>query len=611
MNKMYSRKPFDLWTANDSASFTKRLAFFCASQSGRFAETLCNYVSGDRKDLLCNFDITYRYDDSPRDLAYARQTLAFYSKDADITITDTEEAFWASFIESERQCLITNRRLSTLYQSGELFTCASGFFFDLQRKITDILGECPIIGDLDFTFGPGVSVGLNKNNECSPRFKLDCVPTCSESLYSSAKAAVCDTLPLLMQSHGGAMRVVEGRLGSVPKNAKTRRSIIVEPILNGAFQKGVGKIIRKRLMLFGCNLRDQTRNQKLARKGSIDGELATLDLSNASNTMALMLVFHLMSEDWFNLLDQLRTSQVNFKGNSIDLEMFSSMGNGFTFELESLIFYAIALVVADKVSGETGYLINAADVSVYGDDIIIPRRMEREMKLALQLCGFLINKEKSYSVGPFRESCGVDYFLGVNIRPFYKKDRWTNARVVGLLNYDHEHLDLFYELREELIVYCTRNGFTYGPSGLGDTVIMVNDLDTDLPPYKIPCEQTSKQRFKQGTKDGYYLNCIVKVPKKSEAVTLIGSQLIPTYLNNEPIDNEPFKVRNQFKSAILVYDVFNLSGILYYDTQQRKYLPLDDSIKRNLPDDNLAADPYVVRGGYKSKEIKVYMFSGA
>jgi len=95
-------------------------------------------------------------------------------------------------------------------------------------------------------------------------------------------------------------------------------------------------------------------------------------------------------------------------------EMFSSMGNGFTFELESLLFWAIVKTTC-YLTGTRGI------VSVYGDDIICPTEASNDVQWALEFFGFQVNTEKSFSTGPFRESCGGHYYDGFDITPFYVK----------------------------------------------------------------------------------------------------------------------------------------------------------------------------------------------
>jgi hypothetical protein len=92
--------------------------------------------------------------------------------------------------------------------------------------------------------------------------------------------------------------------------------------------------------------------------------------------------------------------------------MFSSMGNGFTFELESLIFWALSKATA-YFTGTSGV------ISVYGDDIICPTGMAQDLIWILSVFGFQTNRDKSFTEGPFRESCGGHYHSGFDVTPFY------------------------------------------------------------------------------------------------------------------------------------------------------------------------------------------------
>jgi len=101
------------------------------------------------------------------------------------------------------------------------------------------------------------------------------------------------------------------------------------------------------------------------------------------------------------------------------------MGNGFTFELETAVFLAIILAVRNlrAVSEPLEALITPGrDVLVYGDDIIIPTEYASDVVSALSYCGFKTNDSKSFVEGPFRESCGGDYFRGVDVRPYFLKE---------------------------------------------------------------------------------------------------------------------------------------------------------------------------------------------
>jgi len=595
------RQFYDLWSKKQDAAFTRRLAFYCAQRSGIFSDDLMKLVTENDIKALCAFSIDYQYSHDIRDLQYARQCLAFYSKDADLSIVDTERAMWVGFAESEIQNRATNKRWSALFQSGKLFTCEDSFVFEVLRKITEWLGPVPSLDELDIAFGPGASATVRKRT--SPRYKLDAEPTCSKEFSTIIENIVDTDMPHYWSLHKGQYKVIPGRLSSVLKNAFTRRTILMEPTLNTPYQKGVGRHMKRRLLQAGCNLYDQTVNQQLALLGSITNELVTVDVKNASNTQALLMVYHSCPETWFDLLWSLRTGTVNYEGREHELEMFSSMGNGFTFELESLIFYAIAVTVCERNNADT------ALVSVYGDDIIVPSICYEDLVTALRFYGFEVNSKKSYSKGPFRESCGADYFLGTNIRPFYKKDRWTDARIVGLLNKDFRDFRLFDDEFVIAIKATLANGNAFrGPDGYGDGHLIYDfNAERDL----RPVVQTRKQMFRHGTKDGYVFDTIIKVPLKDTSNCIKGDQLYPAY---------QIYLAPQLKSRrIRLIDKFvgplQPKMYRYYFTQYIEVLeahsdPVMDGLHQYKDVSSLEDDPYIVRGGYKSRKIAIYTFRG-
>jgi len=229
--------------------------------------------------------------------------------------------------------------------------------------------------------------------------------------------AACNILPR-------ALHIVEGNVMiTVPKNAKTDRVICYEPHLNVRLQLQVGKYIRRRLQRFGVNLDDQSVNQIRAHRGSLSGDLSTVDLKSASDTLSFSLVEQLLPPDWMALLDDLRSKKTLWPDGTLRTnQKFSSMGNGFTFELESLIFASLCSSVCHS------------DWSVYGDDLVIPTWYFDDLKRVLEYCGFTLNTSKSFSKGWFRESCGSDYFRGLFCTPVYLKNLKTLEDVIKLHN---------------------------------------------------------------------------------------------------------------------------------------------------------------------------------
>lgn len=227
--------------------------------------------------------------------------------------------------------------------------------------------------------------------------------------------------------HFGEPEVVEGnRLDFVPKNDDIARSICVEPSLNMFYQLGFGEILTSRLRdLWGVNLTNQQfKNRVLAQKGSLDGSFATIDLSSASDSISCLMLKWLLPSDFYRWLDQLRSKTSRLpNGRQTVLHMISTMGNGFTFPLQTIIFTAIVLA-AMKLDGLAPILPHGdscGNFGVNGDDIVIPTRVVGKVLRLLTLLGFTANREKTFVEGPFKESCGGDYFEGRDLRGVYIK----------------------------------------------------------------------------------------------------------------------------------------------------------------------------------------------
>lgn len=346
-------------------------------------------------------------DSFKKDLAYVSFLRKW--KGHDIAINPEWNAF-DTWQKSERQCFLTNRKLYSESTTGS-YSVAPRIISDAQRKIAQILGPLRFekIAEL-CRFGNGATYDLRMGSthaekSCRPSVTFDAIPWVCRSLKGD------DYLASLVGPLSDLKIVSANRMVMVPKTAKTHRPIAAEPTLNSYVQQGVGRFIRMRLKQFGVDLGDQTINQDLARFAHAWG-LSTLDLSSASDTLCANLVKLLLPPEWFQLLDDLRCKFTEFKGRRFSLSKFSSMGNAYTFELESLIFYALLQSVCT-----TGVS------SVYGDDLIVidcdyPASVE-----ILTWAGFTLNASKSFTSGSrYFESCGKHYFDGEEVTPCFQKD---------------------------------------------------------------------------------------------------------------------------------------------------------------------------------------------
>lgn len=225
------------------------------------------------------------------------------------------------------------------------------------------------------------------------------------------------------------LEIVQGsRACTVPKDNEVDRMIAVEPTLNMFFQQGLMTLMYERLALFGLPVWQLPNTHTfLAFSSSITGLLATIDWSSASDCVSEWLVRELFPRDWWWAMDIVRSPSVEIEGLTLDAVMYASMGNATTFPVETLVFWALAEAVT--MEGNTVWRESSDfQCSVFGDDCIVPSRYAADFIEVCTDLGFLVNSEKSFLEGPFRESCGGDYYRGTDVRPFYLKGPVSETR---------------------------------------------------------------------------------------------------------------------------------------------------------------------------------------
>lgn len=469
-------------TPAESLDVFRELAYSHAREGGDVGRQIMRLIErGDYRSLV-EFELNYSDPAwSAHAVKHCRQALAFFQKLPDLKIgIDKEAVALRKFLEAEELCRQTNSILS-MHRRGLLSwpSRVESVFHAAQRKIARILGPVPSFSQLDLRFGPGATYGV-KRSEASIRRKIAESLQCSED-FLPISAMVLGEMPHLTTVHESPdslrvemastgdgdlvvdewvsvpVEIVPARLNFVPKSAKTYRSVCVEAGLNVTYQLALGSFMAKRLAAFGIDIRDQSLNQRRALEGSLTGALATLDLSSASDTVSRELVFELLPLEWADLLKWGRSSIVELpSGETMTQEKFASMGNGYTFPLETLIFWGLAAACCDCDS----------DATVYGDDIVLPSDKFELLSEVLRYAGFLVNAGKSFHTGPFRESCGKDYFRGIDVRPFYAKG-WVSAQLLFVLHnfYVRDRDDQRAKVVEDLIHPDLK---LWGPDGYGD-----------------------------------------------------------------------------------------------------------------------------------------------
>lgn len=234
------------------------------------------------------------------------------------------------------------------------------------------------------------------------------------------------------------INVISGsRMTTVPKNEETERTIAIEPSGNMALQLGLGEYIADVLRSIGLDIRDQQpKNKLLALRGSVTGGLATIDMTSASDMFSPKLVRRLLPPGLYDTMLRIRSPETvlpDKRETIVQLNMMSTMGNGFTFPMMTLIFVALIYAVRLRRGGPSKY-IDWTDTGVFGDDLIVPTSECADLIEVLEGCGFIVNHGKTYLSGPFRESCGGDYHLGRDVTPVYVKQLATNPHIYVALN---------------------------------------------------------------------------------------------------------------------------------------------------------------------------------
>jgi hypothetical protein len=283
--------------------------------------------------------------------------------------------------------------------------------------------------------GPGATADRLGNNQ---RWKLSTWSSRLDDVFPYAHFAFTTYLNYLDEIDTGLQvdildpdNEIPVRVVSVPKTLSTPRIIAIEPAYNMFVQQALKDEIenewnlphQKNLPYHFVRYMDQFPNQDLARIGSLNGELATLDLSEASDRVSYRLVEETFKRRWPALwagIDACRSrwARVGDIG-IIPIRKFASMGSALTFPIESMVFLTLVFLGIESARShpltDEDFQSFIGKVRVYGDDIIVPVEYTPFVIHQLELFGAKVNVHKSFWNGKFRESCGMDFYDGENV----------------------------------------------------------------------------------------------------------------------------------------------------------------------------------------------------
>lgn len=264
---------------------------------------------------------------------------------------------------------------------------------------------------------------------------------------------------------------------TVPKNLDKRRGIALQSCSRMWFQQATldtfyrvswsKPYVQKHLAIFNRDV-----NREAARQGSIYNNIATLDLSSASDSVSVRLVKKVFGPNVRRALLCARAD--HFTSDTRKFETYATMGDASTFPVETIVFGAcikLALDLAVEYYREAWVKVpfNPELWFVFGDDIIVPNDYQVLSRLhdILDRLGFIVNKDKSFYHGPYRESCGIEAYLGESIEPFYARLKlWKAERYGSLVGAANEvYLRGYKCLRQYLLIELAKicKGYKYIP----------------------------------------------------------------------------------------------------------------------------------------------------
>lgn len=219
--------------------------------------------------------------------------------------------------------------------------------------------------------------------------------------------------------HGGE----SVRLCAVPKDHAKDRLITVEPWLGTFVQHATRRMVYESIhsgplrgtAMDALHIAPEPIQKAYAVEGSAGGDYATLDLSDASDTISLADVEATFPLWLLPYLTSCRTPTYELADGTVgEINMYAGMGNATTFCVQTLYFWAACVSVA-RISGH-----RRPFVSVHGDDIVCDNKtVDLILSLgAFQALGIKMNSAKSYwGISSFRESCGIWALRGQDVTP--------------------------------------------------------------------------------------------------------------------------------------------------------------------------------------------------
>lgn len=351
---------------------------------------------------------------------------------------------------------------------------------------------------------------------------------------------------------GRGVHEATSRLLFVPKDSRGPRTISCEPkelmflqqsvchkLMAHSHSKSHGEI----------NFVDQSINQRAACEASTSQRFATVDLADASDRISMMLV-RLLFPDWtLKYLLALRSIHTLLPDGTLYRHhaKYAPMGSALCFPVESILFWAIA-----KLSNQIAGVDPTEPVYVYGDDIIIHPSAVRYFNDICSELALKVNLEKTFTEGPFRESCGFDAWNGENVTAFrIKKDIGSRSLdgplATAICQYSSTCFALNYRRTGEFLLACVDSVY---PGVIRDyrTQACLHVVD----PFSVFDQKSYKCRNNRDLCRLEVKGWVVFKPKKASnlnSVTRFHKNTFGSWELHDPsqvVDQRPTKIRKRY-----------------------------------------------------------------
>lgn len=321
-----------------------------------------------------------------RAYAHARQILYLFRKLEDVQCQQSDDEAIDSYW-SRQQSMVGDLSTAQVY---------------LARQLAEILPH--LVDDLPTNpeLWPAPDIGPGTSYEKRPR--------------SQRPAYFCDARFRFWE----AVREPTNRLSracAVPKTWKRKRLIFVEPSSRMLVQKALQAFLYDAATRYPLRNYVNFRDQSFQQKKLLRNSASSIDLSDASDYIDRRVVWLA-----FAGLPRLRSVLFSARGVGDGLHLnrcFATMGNATTFPVMTLLLTSVLILAETEVNlrRRRGSLPPVWKGGVFGDDIVCHDVVYGTVVDILRDLGLKINATKSYVASAFKESCGLDLFMGRNVTP--------------------------------------------------------------------------------------------------------------------------------------------------------------------------------------------------